>query len=109
MSRVERRPEVERSLALHREVALRLRQNPELLDRARERVQGWLRSGLVDRAWAEEWRRVLDGKPEEVAEILVEPSQRAHDLRQNSPFAGVLSPRTRWEILRRCSSDRVQS
>jgi hypothetical protein len=37
----------ERSLALHREVARRLKVDPALLETARERVQGWLESGFV--------------------------------------------------------------
>ena len=43
----------ERSLALHREVARRLKVDPALLETARERVQGWLESGFVSRTWAE--------------------------------------------------------
>ena len=103
MTRSEGRPEVERSLALHREVAERLRRDPELLEAARERVERWLAEGTVHEEWAESWRSVIDAGLEAVIEVLTDSDPAAHDLRQVSPFAGVLDPRTRWMILRACS------
>ena len=91
----------ERSLALHREVARRLQDRPELLDAARERVRSWLESGGVSRYWAEAWNEALGGTLDEVIARITDPSQHARDLRQTSPFAGALDPRVRWEILRR--------
>ena len=91
----------ERSFALHREVARRLRERPELLDAARERVRSWLESGCVSRYWAEAWNDVLEGTLDDVIAVITDSSQRPRDLRQSSPFAGVLDPRKRWEILRR--------
>jgi hypothetical protein len=90
----------ERSLALHRAVADRLRADPSLLERARRRVDGWLRDGTVARPYAEAWRNILSGSPGEVAGFLGDPGERARRLRQASPFAGFLDPRTRWSILR---------
>lgn len=98
------RPEVERSLALHREVAERLRRDPELLEAARERVERWLTDGSVHGSWAEAWRSILDAGLDRVIEVLTDVSPASHDLRQVSPFAGALDPRTRWTILRACSS-----
>ena len=98
------RPEVERSIALHREVATKLRREPLLLDAARVRVEGWIREDTVDRRWAEAWLDVLSGGVDAVVSLLADRSERAHDLRQVSPFAGVLDARTRWAILRRCST-----
>ena len=97
------RPEVARSLALHREVAERLRRDPELLNAARERVERWLAEGSVHAKWAESWSSILDAGLEAVIEVLTDTGSAAHDLRQVSPFAGVLDPRTRWMILRACS------
>ena len=87
-----------RSLALHRAVAERLLVDPLVLERARERVQGWLRDGSVSRPYAEAWRDVLARSHEEVAAFLCADTQRARDLRQATPFAGALDPRTRWQI-----------
>ena len=86
---------------MHREVARRLQDRPELLDAARERVQSWLESGGVSRYWAEAWNEALGGTLDEVIARITDPSQHARDLRQTSPFAGALDPRVRWEILRR--------
>lgn len=91
----------ERSLALHREVARRLRDRPELLDTARERVRSWLETGRVSPFWAEAWSEALDGTLDEVIARITDPSEHARDLRQTSPFAGALDPRVRWKILRR--------
>lgn len=91
----------ERSLALHREVARRLREDPELVEMARRRVNQWLETGSVSRRWAEAWHEVLSGSLEEVIAVITDTSQRARDLRQTTPFAGAIDPRTRWEILRR--------
>lgn len=100
----ETRPEIERSLALHREVAVRLRDDPKLLTVAIDRVDRWLDEGSVESSWALAWKRLLAEGLDSVVSVLTEQSQSAHDLRQVSPFAGVLDPRTRWRILRACSS-----
>jgi hypothetical protein len=91
----------ERSLELHRAVAQRLRADPALVERARRRVDAWLRDGAVARPYAEAWRDVLSRPAGEVAAFLEDPGDRARQLRQASPFAGFLDPRTRWGILRR--------
>jgi hypothetical protein len=88
-----------RSLALHREVARRLREQPELLEGVRARVEGWLREGDVARPYARAWWEVLAGNLEAILRAVVDPSERGRDLRQSSPFAGIVDPRTRWRIL----------
>jgi hypothetical protein len=90
-----------RSLELHRLVAERLREEPPLVEKARARVRGWLDDGSVHRIYAEAWREALDGPLEQLLALLVDPGQRARDLRQASPFAGFLDPRVRWDALRR--------
>lgn len=90
-----------RSLELHRLVAERLRRDPALLERARGRVRDWIGDGTVSLHWAEAWDALLARPLPEILAVLVDPSQRARDLRQSSPFAGVLSPRERWDALRR--------
>jgi len=90
----------ERSLASHRLVAERLREDPRLLDSARDRAREWLRSGAVAAPWARAWLEVLDGPIEEIVAVMTDPGERSRQLRQASPFAGVLDPRTRWETWR---------
>lgn len=81
-----------------------MRRDPELLAAARERVERWLTDGSVHPTWAEAWKSILDDGLEAVIEVLTDSAPEAHDLRQVSPFAGTLDPRTRWTILRACSS-----
>ncbi len=94
----------ERSLALHQEVARRLLARPELLERAKRRVDGWATDGSVHPHWVAVWQELLARPVTEVAAAIVEESERGVDLRQTSPFAGVLDPATRWRILRALGS-----
>ena len=88
-----------RSLALHEEVARRLVADPAVLVAARARVQAWLDAG--DRPYAHGWARVLETDAHEVARVIVQDSEQMRSLRQASPFAGAIDPRTRWRILAR--------
>ena len=90
----------ERSIALHQAVADRLREDPVLVDRARERVDAWLAEGLVHRVYGEAWRDLLSGPFDRLLAVLTRDDDDARTLRQCSPFAGVLDPQTRWRILR---------
>jgi hypothetical protein len=96
----------ERSLALHREVARRLRATPKLLERARQRVARWQLDGSVVRPWADAWADVLARPLDQVIDRITDPGQEGRDLRQTSPFAGVIDSATRWQILRDCERDR---
>ncbi len=90
----------ERSVAYHRVIAERLRQRPEVLDRARQRVAGWLSAKAEAPFYALRWSEVLAKDPSSIAAFLVERSELADELRQSSPFAGALSPQERWQIWR---------
>ena len=88
----------ERSLAIHRVVADRLREDPGLIAAAAARVERWLADGSVHPFYAEAWRKLLSGPAERLLAALVDPSEAARALRQCSPFAGIVDPRTRWRI-----------
>jgi excisionase family DNA binding protein len=49
--------------------------------------------------WLAEWAELLDGPVEDVLAVLTSPVPRARELRQNSPFAGVLSEEERQRVL----------
>lgn len=88
-----------RSLAMHRAIAARL--DEATLAAARERVQRWLADGgPVDPRWASAWQQLLAGTPEQVAGRISEDTPKLTQLRQTTPFAGVLAPAERWAILR---------
>lgn len=83
---------------MHRLVAERL--NVAVLARARERVGGWLaEDGPVDRRWASQWNDLLNLPIGELKGKLVEDSEGMRDLRQSTPFAGVLKEDERRKIL----------
>jgi hypothetical protein len=87
-----------RSIALHRLVAERL--DDDLRLRARERVAGWLAvDGPVDHRWARQWQSLLELPASELRRRLVEDSEEMRDLRQSTPFAGVVSESERRRIL----------
>lgn len=90
----------ERSIAYHAAVAERLRLDPELLERTRARVAGWIAEGGRSVEYARRWREFLDGPEEELLALLVDPGEEARALRQSTPFAGAVRPRERWRIWR---------
>ena len=90
----------ERSLAFHRAVADKLASDPETLERARARVRHWLESAEVSPHWARAWDEVLSRPLSEIRDLLVNESEEARALRQVTPFAGAIDPRTRWRIWR---------
>ena len=99
-----RRPRREqlRSLWLNRVVAGKLAQDPDrVLARARrnlERFQAIHAGGTAVR-WLDEWQRIIAQGPEAVMRTLTSEAPHAADLRQNSPFAGVLSESERRDVL----------
>src|SRR6185295_657832 len=88
----------ERSVAYHRVIAERLRSQPEILEKARQRVQSWLTAGAEPPFYARKWAEVLAGDVPSIATFLVDRSELATELRQSTPFAGALQPEERWRI-----------
>jgi excisionase family DNA binding protein len=91
-----------RSLWLNRAVAARLARDPErVLERARKNLERFseIHAGSSAAPWLKEWQVILDEGPEAVMETLTSSAPDAADLRQNSPFPGVLPERERREVL----------
>ena len=89
------------SLALARCIAERMRWQPEVLDFARANLARWSRQNRsapsLLRCYAE-WQQILSRPVEEICNLLCSDSDNAQRLRQNSPFAGLLSPAEVWEV-----------
>jgi hypothetical protein len=90
----------ERSVAYHRAIAERLRERPEILLKARQRVQDWLTSSANPPFTAVKWAAILASDMSSIQAFLVERSELADELRHSSPFAGAVSPQERWRIWR---------
>jgi len=54
--------------------------------------------GLTAR-WLDQWQKVLDAGVDAVADVLTSQGPAALELRQNSPFAGVISQEVRSRVL----------
>ena len=92
-----------RSLAYHRRVAEKLRDDGNVIACARSKLDAVLRDaapGSGAAHYALGWLRLLDGSPAALFEFLTSDSQEARDFRQASPFAGALSARERWQLWR---------
>ena len=50
--------------------------------------------------WLDDWESVLDSGPEAVLQTLTSQAPLAIELRQNSPFAGVISEMERTAVMR---------
>lgn len=90
-----------RSLALHRAVAAKLRQNPELFERSRQTLQRW-RSTVSpsSQPYLETWEALMNQGLEATLAVALEDSERAAALRQSSPFAAVLTNQERFALLK---------
>ena len=90
-----------RSLALHEAIAERLGEDPDAVLRRARRTLALMRNkhpgarGLLD-----EWTLVLRLPSSDLVEILRDPRPRARELRQVTPFAGLLSAAERTRVYR---------
>jgi excisionase family DNA binding protein len=91
-----------RSMWISQAVAGKLVQDPQpVLNLARQNLahlRGVHTRGQGAR-WLAEWDTILDGPVEGVLEQLTSPAPHARELRQNSPFAGVLTDVEREQVL----------
>lgn len=89
------------SLEMGRRIAAHLPEHPEWLDLARANLERWSQRNPDATALLgcyREWLELLSRPLREIQRILTEDTDEAQRLRQNSPFAGVLSPKEVWEI-----------
>lgn len=96
LTRVDRR-----SLALHGRIAEALAADPEaVLARARRNVESMRQRNPEAHALLDEWLRLLEAPIGELVVAMLDPSVHGRDLRQVTPFAGVLGPRERAAVYR---------
>ena len=86
-----------RGLAYHRAIAERL--DRRLVGDARDRVDRLEADGHLAPRYASAWRDVLSRPLGGIAEAIATDSQAGRDLRQNSPFAGVLNEHERRRVI----------
>jgi len=90
-----------RSRALHQRVAEKVIRNPEVLNRARQTLDALKKRNPAGAVYHDQWEQLLEGDRILLLRTLTDDSEQANALRQESPFAGVLSSGERQQILER--------
>lgn len=86
-------------LALAYHAALAPRLTRAMVAEARHRIDRWDATGRLDRRLADRWREILARPLTEVRAAIAADGEQAEDLRQSSPFAGMLSEPERRRLL----------
>lgn len=96
--------EREKSLWLHRAVVGNLVRDPDrVIETAAGNLERWrsMHSTTgVTNAYLQKWTEVLDAGLDTIIETLTSTTEAAAELRQNTPFAGVLDDDSRRQVLR---------
>jgi hypothetical protein len=90
-------------LVIAQRIARDLGTHPEWIELAKSNLDRWSsrnRNALSLLSCYQEWRELLQRPAGEIASILLAQTDQGQRLRQNSPFAGVLSPSEIWRIKR---------
>jgi len=91
-----------RSIALHRRIGERLLQEPEpTIAKARANLEHMAKLHPHARGLLGQWARLLDEPVDVIVATLSDPDPRYRELRQVTPFAGVLDRRERADVYRR--------
>jgi hypothetical protein len=88
-----------RSLAMHRIVARRFREDPiSVIEYGLKNLERWEHNGLDCQDFSL-WKQILKGSHQQIPEVLTSLSEESVRLRQSSPFAGLISENDRKKIL----------
>lgn len=83
---------------MHRAIAAKLMADPSLLAIAYHNLRRWTASAGRSQPYLDAWGQLLVKPICDLAALIQEDSEWMRAMRQASPFAGVLSPKERWEI-----------
>ena len=92
-----------RSRDFHRLIASRISSDPSLLEVARNNIRRWrelARGRKKEPYYLSAWEKELEKGVEHVLSFMVDDSEYATQLRQSSPFAGIISQRERIQFFR---------
>lgn len=86
----------ERSIVLHTAIAKELRtRGAEVIEIARRNISRMRLMNPHVSPLLDEWERILQGTIDQIVGRMLDPSEHGRDLRQVTPFAGVLTPAQR--------------
>ena len=85
-----------KSLYAHRLIARKLKENPKLLQKAKDNLEIAMKVADIDAF--KEWEVVLRAPLSKICEFMVRSSETATRMRQSSPFSGLLTEQERETI-----------
>lgn len=88
----------QRSIILHSHVASKIRNQPNLLNIVKINLSKLIETNKASQIYLKKWSDLLDKPMNIILEALVEDSEEMREMRQASPFSGVLTPQERWKI-----------
>jgi hypothetical protein len=88
-----------RGIAYHRALFHRLHLNRAVANDALALIDRWRAEGRIDERYAAAWEKLLRKPIADIRKEIEMDTQEARDLRQNSPFAGLLSEAERRKIV----------
>lgn len=98
-----------RSLSLHQRIAEKVRSDPApTLEKARRNLRRMAELHPQAASLFGEWEIILEQPPEFIARVITDPSPRYRELRQVTPFAGVLNTQERSEVYRQFQRDEAR-
>lgn len=90
-----------KSLALHRLVVQKIRRDPVLFDRVQQTLtRRYEKLDPSSLPYVIAWQKLVDLGMEAALAAAIDETERGQVLRQNSPFAGILSEQERLDFLR---------
>ena len=91
--------EQERSLALHHAIAAELMADYRTVtSRAADNIARMRAANPGAAMLVEEWERILHRPASQIVSTMLDPSEHGRELRQVTPFAGVLTPGRRAKV-----------
>lgn len=100
----------QRTLAMHRLVVEKIRQDPHLFDKAQATLARWRHMVSANsQPYLHEWESLMNQGMEVCLAAAVEESEHATARRQSSPFAGLLTHRDRFIFLKTWRQARAAS
>jgi len=91
-----------RSLTYHRAIVKLLEQNSEqVLHQAKTNIKKWLKRRPDAKDLLVRWGKWLELPVQDLVTLMMNPDVVYRDMRQVSPFAGLLSAKQRTELLKR--------
>ena|SRR5436190_2008772 len=96
----------QRSLAMHRLIAAKIRRDRALFEKAKATLARW-RDNVSGHSqpYLEEWERLMNQNMEACLGVAVQDTEWAAAMRQCSPFAGALTNRERFAFLKTWNRD----